>query len=379
MDAETIVVGGGIAGMSCARKLKENGRDVLLITEDLGGRVCYDPKLHNNFGAVFCMENYDNAFKLLDEDGPLEVPLGKLMLHSSPTKAFKGMSPTMIASVPQLLRFKSFMQKHFIPEYAAYKKDCETMPAAKALAKHPKIDRYYHMRASEIIDELGIAKAADNFISKFAYACTGSRVNELNALDFLNVTQGIVVKLFNFTLDREKFTNFLDGRVEIASVRTAEKGDGGWTVRTEEGKTYTAKNLVIATTGLTTQKLLGIKEIRQPTKLVSYLVKGIPNQETAKAMAHYYSDEFDVIAIAQRPDGLFNIYSRDEIDLGEHFSDYEIVDYRIWNEALFTYGTSVLEQDWDENCYIASDVNGLGVEPAAISGIYAANRILNVA
>ena len=239
MDAETIVVGGGIAGMSCARKLKENGRDVLLITEDLGGRVCYDPKLHNNFGAVFCMENYDNAFKILDEDGPLEVPLGKLMLHSSPTKAFKGMSPTMIASVPQLLRFKSFMQKHFIPEYAAYKKDCETMPAAKALAKHPKIDRYYHMRASEIIDELGIAKAADNFISKFAYACTGSRVNELNALDFLNVTQGIVVKLFNFTLDREKFTNFLDGRVEIASVRTAEKGDGGWTVRTEEGKTYT--------------------------------------------------------------------------------------------------------------------------------------------
>lgn len=96
-------------------------------------------------------------------------------------------------------------------------------------------------------------------------------------------------------------------------------------------------------------------------------------------MAHYYSDEFDVIAISQRPDGLFNIYSRDEIDLGEHFSDYEIVDYRIWNEALFTYGTSVLEQDWDENCYIASDVNGLGVEPAAISGIYAANRILNVA
>ena len=86
MDAETIVVGGGIAGMSCARKLKDNGRDVLLITDELGGRVCYDPELHNNFGAVFCMENYDNAFKIVDKDGYLEVALGSLMLHSTPTK-----------------------------------------------------------------------------------------------------------------------------------------------------------------------------------------------------------------------------------------------------------------------------------------------------
>lgn len=379
MDAETIVVGGGIAGMSCARKLKDNGRDVLLITDELGGRVCYDPELHNNFGAVFCMENYDNAFKIVDKDGYLEVALGSLMLHSTPTKKFKGTSLTMISSLPQLLKFRSFMNKDFIPEYSRYKKDCETMPAAKALDAHPKIKRFYHMKASTLIEELGIQKIADNFISKFAYACTGSRINELNALDFLNVAQGVVIKLFNFTFDADKFIALLDGKVEIATVTGVEKIQGSWKVTTSDGLERTCENLVVATTGLTTQRLLGVEEIRQPTKLVSYLVKGTPNAQIAEAKAHYYSDEFDTIAIAQRDDGLFNVFSRDEIDLGEHFDQYEVIKYRVWPEALFTYGDSILRQDWDDNCYIACDVNGLGIEPAAISGIYAANRILGIA
>lgn len=380
MDAETIIVGGGMAGMSCARRLVDAGRDALIITEELGGRVCYDPVLRNNFGAVFCMENYDNSFKIVDRNGLLDVSLGSLMLHSSPGHEFKGISATMISSVPQLLKFRSFMNKQFMPEYARYKKDCETMPAQKAFEKHPQIKRYYYMRASDLIDELGINKIADNFINKFAYACTGSKIHELNALDFLNVAQGVVVKLYNFTFDQDKYIESVKGRVVFGSViAVAKASDGSWNVTTKDGQSFTCQNLVVATTGLTAQKLLGIDEIRQPTKLVSYLVKAQPNAEIAQAKAHYYSDEYDVIAVAERAPGEFNVFSRTEIDPSTLFTKHEVLGMRSWPEALFTYGDSILKQDWDVNCYIAGDVNGLGVEPAAISGIYAANRILGVA
>ena len=67
-----------------------------------------------------------------------------------------------------------------------------------------------------------------------------------------------------------------------------------------------------------------------------------------------------------------------EIDLEEFFLSHQVIKYRVWPQALFTYGKSILKQDWDENCYIAGDVNGLGLEPASIAGIYAANRILGV-
>ena len=379
MRFETVVVGGGIAGMSCALKLKEAGHEVAIVTDELGGRVCYDPEVKSNFGAVFFMENYENSKKIVDDNGAMEVKLGDLMLHSSKTKVFKGNSPTMMASLPQLMKFQHFMNHEFIPEYSQYKKDCETAPVCEVMPKHPSIERYYRMKASELIAELGVEKICDNFISKFAYACTGSRIDELNALDFLNVAQGVIIPIYDFTFDADAFTAKLDGNVFIHKVTGVQKIEDGWKTTCQCGESFECDNLVIATTGLVTQKLLGIEEIRQPTRLLSYLVAGTAKPDIAKAAAHYYGDEFDIIAINARSDGNFNVYSRDEIDLGDYFEDgYRIVKYRDWPEALFTYGDIVQPQDWDENLWIAGDINGLGLEPAAISGVYAANRILGV-
>lgn len=377
-DYETLVVGGGISGMSCALRLAENGRDVAIVTDVLGGRVCYDPELENNFGAVFFMENYKNAKKILTSAGQLTTDLYQLMLHTSETKVFRGLSLTMMKSMPQLVKFQNFMHKEFIPEYNRYKDDCEVMPVAEAFQKHPQIGRYYHMKASEVIRELGIDDIADNFVSKFAYACTGSKIDQLNGLDFLNVTQGAAIPIYSFTFDPAAFSERIGGKVIIDTIVKVEKADGGWKATGESGKAYTCQNLVVATPGLVTQKLMGVDEIRKPTMLVSYLVKGMPTVEIRKAAAHYYGDTFDVISIGQRYDGLWNIYSRKEVDLSEFFQSYKVLKYVVWPEALFTYGDTVLKQDWDENCYLAGDVNGLGLEPACISGIYAANRILGV-
>ena len=41
MQAKTIIVGGGMAGMSCAMQLLEAGQDFLLVTDNLGGRIQY--------------------------------------------------------------------------------------------------------------------------------------------------------------------------------------------------------------------------------------------------------------------------------------------------------------------------------------------------
>lgn len=64
--------------------------------------------------------------------------------------------------------------------------------------------------------------------------------------------------------------------------------------------------------------------------------------------------------------------------MGEFFAQYKIVKMIDWLEALFVYGDTILQQNYDKNLYIAGDHNGLGMEPAAISGIYAANQILGI-
>jgi uncharacterized FAD-dependent dehydrogenase len=44
---------------------------------------------------------------------------------------------------------------------------------------------------------------------------------------------------------------------------------------------------------------------------------------------------------------------------------------------MYVYGDAYLEQEYSEGLYVAGDHNGLGLEPTAISGIYAANQIIN--
>jgi thioredoxin reductase len=54
-NQETIIVGGGCAGIHAALKLKEAGRTYTLITDRMGGRVMYRKDLQMNFGAVFTL------------------------------------------------------------------------------------------------------------------------------------------------------------------------------------------------------------------------------------------------------------------------------------------------------------------------------------
>ena len=41
MHSQTVIVGGGMAGMSCALRLMERGEEFLLLTDVLGGRIMY--------------------------------------------------------------------------------------------------------------------------------------------------------------------------------------------------------------------------------------------------------------------------------------------------------------------------------------------------
>jgi uncharacterized FAD-dependent dehydrogenase len=47
-----------------------------------------------------------------------------------------------------------------------------------------------------------------------------------------------------------------------------------------------------------------------------------------------------------------------------------------WEKAMYVQGKAFMEQQYGEDIYVAGDHNGLGLEPAAISGIFAANQII---
>ncbi|MGV8083117.1 MAG: FAD-dependent oxidoreductase [Coriobacteriia bacterium] len=386
-NQETIIIGGGAAGMYCAIKLQEAGRPYLLITDRMGGRIMYDKDLKMNFAAVFYFGNYKHMMKIL-KHGPNVLPsLRQGCCHPDMKTQYAALSLRTARHIGQLRKFQKYMHKEFIPHYEQFKSDCEVMQVKDALQKDPFIKELFYMTADQFIAKKGIQQIADDLISQFAHGCTGSFIRTLSALDYLNCVQGLVLDLKRFEFDEDAMTARLrsgKGAVEFDTVTAISKNaDGTYAVTAESGARYTAKNVVLATPADVTVELVRpvvqIPRIRNASVLYAYLIRGQMKPRYQKHIVHIFADNIPIIFTAKRKEGEYEVFTEKPLDMSEYFDTFEIVKSVYWPKALFTNPNIVLDQDLGENLYMAGDHNGLGMEPAAISGIYAANRILGKA
>lgn len=376
MHSNTIIVGGGSAGMSCALRLKETGQEFLLLTDVLGGRICYSEQEEVNFGAYFVMANYTFAKKLVTRRtwiNPFSVTF-----HNSETEYFNTISLHSVLRFPQLLKFYVTMWT-FIRHYSKYKERCQAMPQREAMAADKYIEKMFHKPASEFIREQGLEKAAHDYMSKFSYACTGVDMENITALDMMNCCMGLALPIHRFSFDRASMEQRLSGRVRYGTLTSVQQSNGLFLLKTAEGKEYTANNLVLATPATITQKLLNLKgPLRQTCKLYVYHI-------TAKMKAKYAQKEMSVFPFVSKivftalmDDGSYLVYTRenDEKLLNLVCREYKLISMKGWDKAMYVYGQAYIEQQYGDRLYVAGDHNGLGLEPTAISGVYAANQII---
>lgn len=381
---ETIIVGGGAAGMYCALKLQEAGRPYTLITDRIGGRIMYRTDVNMNFGAVFYFENYKHMKKIISDGGKVLPSLRAGCCHPDETTQYSALSIRTLRHGFQLLKFFLFMRMKFVPKYENYKNDCENMQVKDALKKNPFIEELFYMTADQFIRKLKIQQIADDLISQFAHGCTGSKINTLSALDYLNCVQGLVLELKLFRFDEDTMTARLrngNGDVLFDSVESVHRNsEGTYSIDTVSGKKYSATNVVLATPADVTVRIVRpvveMPEIRNASVLYAYLVRGEMKARYRHHLVHIFADTIPIIFTRKRSAGEYEVFTEKEIDMGKYFDEYAIVEKIHWPKALFTNPNIVLNQNLAENLYMAGDHNGLGMEPAAISGIYAANQIL---
>ncbi len=400
-DYETIVVGAGAAGMNCCLELQKNDRQYLLISPNIGGRICNDEERHMNYGAVFYFGTYKYMLKsgLLIE-GPDVLPslTQGCCHHDNGRGQYPPISFTTLTDAPSLLKYMKWMRTEFIPRYTTFKDNCTVMEVQAALELDPLIKELYTESAEHMIERMGFGPIADDLISMFAHACTGTKIKDLTALDYLNTVQPLTMQipplkllfdLKRFDFDAEGTKQRLDsgsGTVLIDEVSAVKKIEGGWSVETVAGKVFTCEHLVMAAPAIDTQRLLKPVpevedfEVRGASQLTGYLVHGKIKGAYSRHTVHLFDDTIPIIYIAKRFDGDYEVFT--EIDFEEtrrfdlYFDEWEVVGKKYWSHALYTQAAPALPQNLAEGLIMAGDVNGLGLEPACISGIYAANKIM---
>jgi hypothetical protein len=377
MQSKTIIVGGGMAGMACADRLLEAGQDFLMVTDVLGGRIMYSETAKVNFGAYFVMGNYKNAKKLLIREDLLN-PL-QVYFHNSDTEHFGVLSLHTLGLLPEFIRFFLAMRQ-FSSHYETFKKRCLTMPHKDALEADPYMADIYTKPAAQFAREKGYAKFATDYVSKFMYACTGASTDDVTALDFLNVSMGLMVPIHRFKFDRQAMANRLGNHLVTDTITQVEKRDGQYTLTGRSGKTYQAENVIMATPASVTKKLLELDEIRGACKIYAYHVRATIKPIYRNYEINLFPFMSKLMLTTKQFDGTYLIYGREkDIDLNQVCERFEVLNMVSWEKAMYVFGNAYLEQQYDDGLFVAGDHNGLGLEPTAISGIYAANQVIKKA
>ncbi len=375
MVEKTIIIGGGIAGLSCALKLQEANENFLLITDNLGGRIKYSAKERINFGAYFVMRSYKNAGKLVSK-GKLINPLD-VCFHNSDVEKFSLLHFHTLKRLPELIRFY-FAMREFSVHYERFKKRCLTLSQKEAMGLDPYIKALYTQPANDFIKEKRFNKVADDYISKFSYACTGVGPEQINSLDFLNVSMGILQPIYNLTFDEKIISDRFGAQLVTDTINTIEKGEGKFILNGASGTKYQARNIVVATPADITKNLLKKDHIRGACKIYVYHVEAALKKAYRRFSLNLFPPSSEIMLTAKQGNGSYLIYtSEKEVDLLGVCENYKLITMVPWEKAMFVFGGAFLEQVYGEGLYIAGDHNGLGLEPAAISGIFTANRIMN--
>lgn len=374
MEHDVVVVGAGSAGLSCAHALMEGGADVVVISDTLGGRLDYDAAEGVNFGAYFVMSNYTNAKRLVTRATRIN-PLS-CRFHDGQGHAFATLSSHTLRRTPGLIAFALVMTR-FMRHYSRFKKNCEYMSQAEAMELDPYIARLFVQPAADFIAAHGLKKVAADYVSKFSYACTGVDLDSITALDFCNVAQGLLIPIHRFSFDEKaELARLGDCFLRDQVVSTTTTG-GVHTLTTAGGKTVRARNVVYATPAAVTAQFLSLGDIRDTCQLYVEHVSGRLRRGLDTEQMNLFPFSSTIIFTAIQDDGSILVYSREpEIDLDALFIEHEVLGRREWDKAMYVSGRAYVEQQYGDSIYVAGDHNGLGLEPAAISGVYAARQIL---
>jgi glycine/D-amino acid oxidase-like deaminating enzyme len=370
---ETVIVGGGIAGLACARRLHESQRSFLLITENVGGRICTSVDGTVNLGAYYVRDDYSHVNQFVDRGRRVTR---RQVLRGDPSGSFTRSDVPLLLHPIQTVRFVRLMRE-FRRRYEAFKQDCMVRSQAEAIRSDPLLRDLYHEPASEFIRRHQIEDIARTYLAPAVQGTAFISVDRLTAFTMLVGVLSLIIPIFEYTPRLERLTAGFEDALLLDSVTAINATTSGYSIETSDSGVTTADNVVVATPTGVSASLLDLGRIKRPIDAHMFLVTGTLRRPWTQARYSLFPDGSPILLIARQTGGSTLFYSvTHDPDFEHYFSTWNVTEHHHWNPAFHLEGDVLLECEQAPGLYLIGDHNVCTLEDSYITGVHAANRIL---
>lgn len=370
---KTIIVGAGISGLACARSLQERDEDFLIISENVGGRILTSIDGSANYGVFFVCSDYHHALQYVKIKS--RIKLSDFCFHEG-EKTYVLFEPKLIKYSVQFVKALKLLYK-FRKAFRKFRKNSEVMSQKNAIEKDSFLHELYMQNASDFVQKRKMQKGTDTYLSKALYSTTFSRISEMNAFSYLQFLLPLITPVYTFTFEKEKMIQPFQEKMICGYVGDVTYKNGRYAIKAD-GNIFYANNVVLATQIDWSKKFAGVKKTNKPVNTNMLHVRGIPKSIVARKEYQLFAPPSSVQVIANLKDGTYLFYYRQERpSLEKFFKDPHIITHKYWNPAGTINGHILIESNRGNNMYLIGDFNVCGLEESYITGIYAANQIIN--
>ncbi|MFA5102290.1 MAG: FAD-dependent oxidoreductase [Candidatus Thermoplasmatota archaeon] len=344
---DTIIIGGGIAGLSCAYHLQQQGQDFLLISKDIGGRIRTSADGTVNYGAFFVCSDYDTLLPFVTLRH--RIHLSDFCFHENDTM-YPFYEPRLLLYLSQLMKTKRLLYR-FRNHLRRLRKATETISQKNALEADSFLHDLYLKNAADFIKEHDLTRGTHRYLSKALYSTTFSGVQEMNAFSFLHYLLPLITPIFTFTFEKKTMTASFQEKIRIDSVIDIHSTSEWHKIKTTT-ETFMAKNLVLATELGWSSRFLGITEMNTPVSTHMMHIQGTPTTLVSRKKYHLFSPLDRTQSIADLQDGTYLLYYKDSPPaLDTFFHHPELLASHFWDPAGRVNGHVLIESKRADNLY----------------------------
>lgn len=374
---ETIIVGGGIAGLGCARTLTDAGYDdFLVLTKDLGGRVTHAFDSQVNYGAFYVRDDYDHILPFVSKKRRLHVD------HVEFLRGHRRRKVLDVQNLPYLFSLARLTWEiwRFYRHYRRMQRGAIQISQRRAIAADPYLERRFSQSGSALMGELGADFWGEYFVRPVVRSTAFVDVDDASAA-------AVLVMLFPFLIPSYEFIFHVDQSYQpfasktcLTTVTNVERVDTGWEVRSSDGTHYRSRWLILAVPPEEARHLgLLAEPLNRPVNVYMYHLTGEVRAQYREEPYNLLSPLQSDIVLTREPDGTWLFAARrHRTDFSDYFTHWRVIAEKHW-EPAFHAGKHLIEADRGNNLIIAGDHNMPTMEDAYITGIYAANRVLGKA